>query len=232
VSDSEGGAELTPLAAPPGVALYALRYALSTELGEDVLAALSSAERKRASGFVRLQDRVRFVATRFALRKLLGERVGCAPSEVAIVFGAHEKPELAPPRAVHFNIAHSGERGLIAIAGVPVGVDVEWIDLGIDWPPLAARVLHPEERAVLDGMTPGDAVRGFFTHWARKEAVLKALGTGFYTESRSFAVPLGTAIIPVPRSGGLPGPPAELHVSSVDVDPDYAAAVTSMVSLS
>ena len=231
MKDVDGGAELSELASSSGVALYALRYATSTELGDAALVTLSPAERKRASGFARLQDRVRFVATRIALRKLLGERLGCAPSEVAIVFGAHEKPELAPPRSLHFNVAHSRERGLIAIANVPVGVDVEWIDRAIDWPPLAARVLHPDERAVLATMSEEHAAHGFFTHWARKEAVLKALGTGFYTESRSFPVPLGSATIPAPSAGGLPGPPAALHVSSIEVDPEYAAAVATMESL-
>ena len=227
--DIGGAAELMTLEAPPGIALYALRYALDVELSDASLSALSSAERKRASGFARLQDRVRFVETRFALRTLLGERLGCAPQDVPITFGAHEKPELAAPRRFHFNLAHSHERGLIAIAEVPVGVDVEWINLATVWPPLAERVLHPEERAVLESLAnPADAARGFFTHWARKEAVLKALGTGFYTESRSFSVPPGTATIAAPASGGVPGPPADLHVWSVDVDPDYAAAVATM----
>lgn len=232
MSDVEGVTGFSPLAAPSGVALYGLRYALDRAPSENVLATLSDAERKRASGFARLQDRVRFVETRYLLRRLLGERLGCAATDVTIVFGPHEKPELGPPRRFHFNLAHSRERGLIAIANLPVGVDVEWVDTDIDWPPLAARVLHPEERAVLDGMDQGDAVRGFFTHWARKEAVLKALGTGFYTESRSFAVPLGTVTIPVPASGGLPGPPAQLHVSSIEFDPNYSAAVATREALS
>lgn len=222
-------AELVTLEAPPGVSLYALHYALEAEIADASLAMLSNAERKRASGFARLQDRVRFVETRCALRTLLGERLGCAPPDVPITFGVHEKPELAPPRRLHFNLAHSRERGVIAIADVPIGVDVEWINPNTDWAPLAARVLHPEERAVLEGVAePADAVRGFFVHWARKEAVLKALGTGFYTESRSFAVPLGTVTISAPASGGLPGRPARLHVGSLDVDPDYAAAVATM----
>jgi 4'-phosphopantetheinyl transferase len=232
LTDVEGVPGLSLLSAPAGVVLYGLRYVLDTAPADAVLATLSDAERKRASGFARLQDRVRFVETRYALRKLLGERLGCAPAEVKIVFGPHEKPELAPPRTCHFNLAHSRERGLIAIAPTPVGVDVEWIDTGIDWPPLATRVLHPEERAVLDAMGSDDRVRGFFTHWARKEAVLKALGTGFYTESRSFAVPLGSVTIAAPASGGLPGPPAQLHVSSIELDPDYCAAVATREALS
>ncbi len=232
MNDDAGGLELTQLAGPAGVALHGLRYVLDREPGDEVLAVLSSAERKRASGFARIQDRVRFVRTRHALRHLLGERLGCAASAVSIVFGAHQKPELSPPRRFHFNLAHSRERGLIAIAEVPVGVDVEWIDERINWPPLAARVLHPDERRVLDALEQGEGVRGFFTHWARKEAVLKALGTGFYTEARSFAVPLGTVTIPAPATGGLPRPPAQLHVSNVEVDPEYAAAVATNEGLS
>jgi 4'-phosphopantetheinyl transferase len=232
VSAVEGVAGVSLLAAPSGVALYGLRYALDVAPADAMLATLSDAERKRASGFARLQDRVRFVETRRALRTLLGERLGCAPAEVPIVFGPHQKPELLPPWRVHFNVTHSRERGLIAIADLPVGVDVEWIDRGIDWPPLAARVLHPDERAVLGSLGKDEGVQGFFTHWARKEAVLKALGTGFYTESRSFAVPLGQVTIPVPASGGLPGPPAQLHVSSVELDPDYCAAVATKEALS
>ena len=47
------------------------------------------------------------------------------PSDVELAAGPHGKPEL-PGSALRFNLSHSGDRALIALAdGVEVGVDVE-----------------------------------------------------------------------------------------------------------
>lgn len=68
-------------------------------------------------------------------------------------------------RSVHVSLARSGTHLVTAIAGTPVGVDVEVATINV----LAELVLAPGETA--------DLARA----WTRKEAVLKARGTGLTT---------------------------------------------------
>jgi 4'-phosphopantetheinyl transferase len=130
---------------------------------------LDAGERERAQ---RLADRQRWIVARAALRIVLAGELGVAPAEVAFALGEHGKPEL-PGSALRFNLSHSGDRALIALAsGVEVGVDVE----------RTAR----RSRAVERSLTTGEraAMRGPDRHvellqiWCRKEALAKAMGGG------------------------------------------------------
>ncbi len=88
-------------------------------------------------------------------------------------------------------ISRSGTAGLAAAAVAEwgsVGVDVERIDAGVVDESLLDVVLHPQERAA----RPADELgRRFFSLWTRKEAVLKALGTGLMVSPRTIAVGWG-----------------------------------------
>lgn len=87
----------------------------------------------------------------------------------------HGRPWLRHPgRPVHASLSRSGPHLVTAIAEEPVGVDVEVAALGI----LPELVLAPGESGDLD---PRDLART----WARKEAILKARGTGLATPMSS-----------------------------------------------
>src|SRR5512145_2804827 len=102
------------------------------ELGVDAaaLAALESGlddeERARAARFAVPAARRRFVVARAALRQLLGHYTGTRAGALRFVAGARGKPALAGESALRFNVAHSGDFALIALArGREVGVDIE-----------------------------------------------------------------------------------------------------------
>jgi len=76
----------------------------------------------------------------------------------------------------HFNLSHSGNLALIALAPVPVGVDLER-DTPADAQALAQAWLTPAEQARL---ACGDD--DFLGLWTAREAVLKAMGTGLSGE--------------------------------------------------
>jgi 4'-phosphopantetheinyl transferase len=112
------------------------------------------------------------MAARAALRVALAARLECAPADVVFAAGPHGKPEL-PGSRVRFNLSHSGERALIAIAdGVEVGVDVERL----------ARSSRAVERTLTDGeraeLPNGDRHAALLRVWCRKEALAKAIGRG------------------------------------------------------
>jgi 4'-phosphopantetheinyl transferase len=130
---------------------------------------LADDERERAS---RLADRPRWIVARAALRIVLAGRSGIAPADVRFVSGPHGKPAL-PGTRLRFNLSHSGDRALIAVAdGVEVGVDVERTARRST---AVERTLTAGERAA---MGSADRHVELLRIWCRKEALAKAIGGG------------------------------------------------------
>lgn len=120
---------------------------------------------------------------RRVVAELLGRRLGCLPEEIE--FGREQcpccgsqrgRPSVVHPRnEVHFSLARSGQWLLVAIAPVPVGIDVESLasaETVVEVTPL----LHPSEQREI-AASP-DRREAFTRVWTRKEAYLKGLGTG------------------------------------------------------
>jgi 4'-phosphopantetheinyl transferase len=130
---------------------------------------LSDDERARAA---RLASAPRWIAARAALRIVLAGHLGTHPSEVEFATGPHGKPEI-PGCALRFNLSHSGELAVIALAtGAEVGVDVERASRRSR---AIERTLTAGERAALDER---DRHRELLRIWCRKEAMAKAGGGG------------------------------------------------------
>jgi 4'-phosphopantetheinyl transferase len=136
-----------------------------------LIAATTDEERERAGRLRTPGHAERWLAARGALRTLLGARLGSAPAAVELTAGPHGKPEL-PGAPVRFNLSHTGDVALIALAGVEVGVDVERLDRSSR---AVTRALTEAERAALPA---GDRHADLLRVWCRKEALAKAIGTG------------------------------------------------------
>ena len=144
-------------------------------------AGLTGDERRRADGIVHPGARARFETARGALRTWLAALTGIPAADLPIRTGPHGKPALDPsvPGDWTFNVAHAGDRVLVALSrGRPVGIDLEPIRPAADLLPVARRWFAPAEAAALEGCSGPDLDRRFFRLWTRKEAWLKARGTG------------------------------------------------------
>lgn len=141
---------------------------------------LSPDEQARASRFRFAVDRDRYVAARGILRKLAGRYLGLAATDVTITTSPKGKPALgAGDRSLRFSVSHARDRALYAFArGREVGIDIERILDDADLPALAARICSPLEAAALRKLEGGDRTTALFVVWTRKEAYLKACGTG------------------------------------------------------
>jgi len=161
------------------------------DVGDGEMAALAatlSAEEQAQAGRYRYAlHRRRFVVRRARLRAWAGARLGVAPRAVEVLHDAHGKPAVIGLEG-HFNASHSGELMLIAAAAVPLGCDIERIDAGIDWRPIADRLFAPEERTALAPLNDADGRTAFFRVWTRKEAFVKAIGAGLAFPLDAFAV--------------------------------------------
>ncbi len=133
--------------------------------------------------------------------------------------------------ALEHSVAHSGDLVAVAVAGNPVGVDVEQLDgrshpLGGDGDPeaLGRLVLSAAEQAALAAIPPPGRARAFLVAWTRKEAVTKATGDGMRA---AFSEVVVAADAGPPRLVAWPYPRDPRAVTLLDLDaaPGYVAAL-------
>jgi 4'-phosphopantetheinyl transferase len=174
--------------APGSVATGSCRtWVLSLTADEEVLAALwpllSRNEHTRADAFRVPWARNQFVHVRGVLRLLLSEYLGRPATDIGFDYGEFGKPALAHEADWHFNVAHSGDYALLAIAnGYEVGVDIEKFRASAELASLARMVLSRSETALWQTLSDVDRMRAFFATWTGKEAVAKAVGQGLRLE--------------------------------------------------
>ncbi|MFN3493889.1 MAG: 4'-phosphopantetheinyl transferase family protein [Hydrogenophaga sp.] len=148
---------------------------------------LSHSERARALRFHHAHDARWYVARHNALRLLLAAETQIPPHDLCFVEGAHGKPSLDINTPLHFNMSHSKGWALIGIGGdASVGVDIELSRSMTDWTALAERCLSSAEWADLVVLPPSQQPSAFLRCWTRKEACLKALGSGLTIEPDTF----------------------------------------------
>jgi 4'-phosphopantetheinyl transferase len=152
---------------------------------------LSPNERERADRFHFELDRKRFVTGRGLLRTLLGHISGLPADQLQFEYDEFGKPNLVAGQGLplQFNLSHSGELVLIAIAaGRALGIDVEKIRTDFAADELAAHFFSVNERKILVSLAGQMQYEAFFACWTRKEAYLKARGVGLSLPLNQFDV--------------------------------------------
>lgn len=220
------------------VDLWQIDLSLDTVQLQRLASTLSADEQERAARFYFPRDRKRFIAARGSLRQILSRYLAMDPAELRFCYGPQGKPTLAPEQGgerLQFNLSHSQGLALIAIARDrrqaarklrSVGVDLEAIDPNYGWQDVARQFFTPNERNQLCGLPVPEQGRAFYQLWTRKEALLKAIGTGL-------TVPLNQVEV-----GLNPGQPTRLirpvwqaqstqawTIQDLPLGPSYAAAV-------
>lgn len=190
-------------------------------------------ERSRADRFYFHADFSRFILTRALLRCILSRcYLKTEPRLLVFGKGARGKPFLRKPSGslpLFFNVAHSGDWSLIAVARREVGVDIERFRPDIAWEELSCRVFSPEEQVIITKIPFDRRLSCFFSTWARKEAYLKARGDGFVRISpHEFSVFVDSDAMS--RSREVPIKPMQEPrwlMRDIHVGTDYAAAVVA-----
>ncbi len=158
---------------------------------------LAAEERARAARFRFDIHRNRFIAGRALLRHVLAELTGTPPETIEFVYGDHGKPAMKAGD-LHFNLSHAENRAIIGVTRAgPVGVDIERINPDRARPEVAERFFASQEIETLTNLSGDAYANAFFQIWSRKEAVLKAVGTGIGGGLSSFSVPLDALPEPV-----------------------------------
>jgi 4'-phosphopantetheinyl transferase len=191
---------------------------------------LSPAEQIHADRFRFEIDRRRSIVGRGYLRLLLGRILGAPPETIELVCDEFGKPCLSESStALQFNLSHSGNAILIAIArNREVGIDVEKIrtDLALD--EIAARFFSANECKTLFSLAGPARHLAFFTCWTRKEAYVKARGVGLSMPLDRFDVSFLTNERPrllVTRDDPLEA--ERWRLAALDLSPEYVATLAA-----
>lgn len=213
----------------PDIKLWLVDLALP--MAHEDWAVLSPPEQDRAARFRFDRDARRYRTSHAALRQILGGVLDMAPAALAFVEGSHGKPRLlddsAPP--LHFNMSHSGEWALIGVSMErPIGVDLEVITPMDDAELLAQKNFSAAEQAAFLRTPADQRLEAFFRCWTRKEACLKALGSGLSIEPHEFEAgldgqPRDTAIL-------VDGHSWAMQVRCVDLPIKGLAAVAQLAA--
>jgi 4'-phosphopantetheinyl transferase len=155
---------------------------------EQALGLLSAEEQERAGRYHFARHRDRFVLGRAFLRALLGNYTGEEPVRVPLRLSDSGKPFLADRSDIHFNLSHCEDRGVVAIARQPVGVDLEQIRDIPEALTIAQHLFAISEIRALRAFPARLQSEAFLRCWTRKEAYVKGRGEGLITPLVSFEV--------------------------------------------
>lgn len=176
------------------VHVWRARLEQSQEMQDEFWRTLDLGERERAARFHFEKHRRRFILGRGFLRLLLGRYLEIAPEEVRFAYGPYGKPSLADEHAasgLRFNASHSHE---LAVYGFvqerEIGVDVEYVKDDFKSEEIAGHFFSAHEVQTLMALPNDERTAAFFRCWTRKEAYIKALGSGLSHPLDQFDVTL------------------------------------------
>ena len=138
---------------------------------------LSDDERSRADRFHFEKDRETYILCHALLRLKLAQSLNVNPLEITYKTGLNNKPGLTGD-PVYFNLTHTRNAFSFAVSrDFCVGIDLEDIKQQINIHSVAKICFSKKEHNFIFNQAKGERDR-FFLLWTRKEALLKALGTG------------------------------------------------------
>ena len=195
------------------IELWSIRLSEHRNELPDCRALLLPDEIERANRFMKPADRNRYILCRATLRRILASELGVLPVDIKFLRNQQGKPYLSQ-YPLQFNISHSNDRLLIALAhDRALGVDIEFRRDNLQMNAITKRFFSPDEQAVFQ--TSKNPRATFFDIWSKKEAYVKALGTGIFQDLQSFTVP----------QENLPEPDIDWAFRTLGIDPAYSAAL-------
>ena len=138
--------------------------------------------REKASRFRFDKDRKLSCGAYLLLKKLLDEE---GITDPAFKLAKYGKACISNHENIHFNLSHSNKLVACAISDREVGVDVEYIDSGIDLNIARNYFFNTEYDGIIKSPNPSDE---FFKYWVLKESYMKYTGLGFNLDLDSFEI--------------------------------------------
>ena len=160
-------------------------------------------ERRRAARFHFEHDRSVYLLAHALWRAVLGICLGVDAAAVPLVRMPSGQPQL-PGTPLATSLSHSGNWVAIAVGhAATVGVDIECAPARIELGDLLATICTPAEAADMQKLPMPAREAALLALWTRKEALLKAFGTGLL-ESPSTLSAATSALVAAPSTSAYP----------------------------
>ena len=197
------------------------------EVQESDWAILTPDEVQTARRIVVGEKRDRKASSRAHLRRILGRYVDTDPQDLRFTYGEHGKPRLAEHDEPRFNLSDSESKGIAAVSrGSRIGVDIEFVREGRSFTDIANRFFAQAESAALRALPAEDRRAAFYRAWTRKEAYLKAWGTGLSFASDRFTLDYISDGPGSLLATEMPGDdPSAWHFKDVELGPAYTGVI-------
>lgn len=170
-------------------------------------------------------ERIRSCVGQMLLAELIRRRGQPFTLPLALSYGPQEKPFLRDFPKLFFNLSHSGEWVVCALAPVEVGVDLQ---AERSLRASLVRKLHPSEQQLMQQLPD----RAFFDFWTLKESYCKCTGEGLRVPLNATAFTLSP--VTIDRSGFqaalVPFPENQIHLAvcvKSDTPPDISLEILS-----
>jgi 4'-phosphopantetheinyl transferase len=207
----------SPTRPEPGIVeIWRLHFPSYIPLTDELYIILHPEEKIISASFKREKDRQRYIIGKAALRILLGNYLNINPTAVKFIPGENDKPALGEGCPIDFNISHSEDYMLIAIANTPVGIDIEYYNTRYQINDMMHFVFSEGE--ILFIKNNADSYSAFYQLWTRKEAFLKAVSKGLNGDILSVPCLNGRHLIKEKLNN-------DWKVSSFNVTGEYTASI-------
>ncbi len=156
--------------------IYRIDIGLNLTNLDDFAALLKPDETERANKYFYAKDKNRSIISRGALRYILGRYLQQSPGSIEFGVGINKKPYIKNnTNNICYNISHSGNWILIAIANSEIGTDIELINPDFNYKEVLSDNFSVNE---INHINQNNPLETFYLLWTRKEALTKASGKG------------------------------------------------------
>jgi 4'-phosphopantetheinyl transferase len=182
---------------------------------------LQPQELEKAMRYRQENDQQQRIISKAVLRILLGRYLKVESQKIRFQQLKNRKPALYNlTDQLCFNVSHSGDWVLIAIAKHDLGIDVEQMDASFTYQNILSMSFSPPEISFINNSA--FPRRSFYELWTRKESLLKATGTGLVDDLALIPALNGVHINPTAISGST----ENWQINSIQVDENHVASVT------
>jgi len=176
---------------PNTVHIWSINFVVNEDEFNTYHDLLSADEKLRASKFKFYKDKRCYVVTKAALRLLSGAYLSTDAKDILFEYEAYGKPKFKHQTNLNFNVSHSGDLALIGfVYNHTIGIDIEKIKNDFDTFEIASNLFSKQEIDALRKIPEEEQYRAFYRCWTRKEAFIKAKGSGLSFPLDEFAVTL------------------------------------------
>jgi 4'-phosphopantetheinyl transferase len=172
-----------------------VRLARPTPITDHLVEMLDPHERAALARRRRAADQRDYLTAHVLARVTLGQHMELAPGSVAIDHGgidpgSRRKPKLQGEGDIDFSLFHASGLCGCALSDRSVGLDGEPSAQAVHLVPIADQFLAPAEQQALSERPEQRCARILLRQWVRKEAIVKALGTGLSTPMAKISLSL------------------------------------------